>query len=112
MPQRTDETQDSARQGDNGPGGCEPTNRPASTLGARIAIWAMGLGLILASLLPLAPSDDWWIRALDFPRPHIAMLLVLEIALAWVLLNRGQCAKQALLAGLIASLGLQLLRLW
>ena len=70
----------------------------------------MGLGLILASILPLAPSDDWWIRALDFPRTHFAVLLVVEIALAWVLLNRRRWATQALLAGLVASLGLQLHR--
>lgn len=78
--------------------------------GIRIAVWAAGLALVGATLAPLVPTDDWWVRALDFPRPLLALLLVLAMA-AWPLLDR-RAASWALLAGLVAALGLQLRWLW
>lgn len=38
---------------------------------------AVGLLLIAATLLPLIPSNEWWIRVFDFPRAQIAGLLAL-----------------------------------
>ncbi|MFC7478143.1 endonuclease/exonuclease/phosphatase family protein [Dankookia sp. GCM10030260] len=78
----------------------------------KTTLWTIGLGLILASILPLAPSDDWWIRALDFPRPLIALLICIETTLAWLFLDRRRWPGHILLAGLLVALGLQLLRLW
>lgn len=46
---------------------------------ARRAGLAIGLLLIAATLLPLIPSNEWWIRAFDFPRAQIAGLLGLSI---------------------------------
>ena len=100
MPQRNEKTQDEAWPSGNADRGRRPSSRHASRSSAQMAMWCTGIGLILASLLPLAPSDDWWIRALDFPRPHIAALLLLQLVLAWVLLDRRRWATRALLAGL------------
>lgn len=77
----------------------------------RIALWAVGLLLIGATLAPLLPTDDWWARALDFPRPLLAVLLLAGLA-AWPLLDRRRGASRALLAGLLGALGLQLHALW
>ena len=41
---------------------------------------AAGLLLILATLLPLIPSNEWWIRVFDFPRVQIAALLAILTA--------------------------------
>ena len=38
---------------------------------------AVGLPLVLATLLPLIPSNEWWIRIFDFPRAQIAALLAI-----------------------------------
>ena len=60
----------------------------------------VGPPLILATLLPLVPSNEWWIRIFDFPRAQIAVLLgvlVLLAALGGLWRTRG---------GLFLSLGL------
>ena len=46
----------------------------------RVAL-AAGLLLIGATLLPLIPSNEWWVRVFDFPRAQIATLLAI-LALA------------------------------
>lgn len=38
---------------------------------------AIGLLLIAAMLVPLIPSNEWWIRAFDVPRTQIAALLAI-----------------------------------
>lgn len=63
--------------------------------------------LIVATLLPLARLDDWWVRVFDFPRLQIALLsaLVLIALLAvrhgsgwlsnlWIVALAGCCAYQ------------------
>ena len=48
-------------------------------------IGAAGLGLAIANLLSLIPSDIWWIRITDFPRLQSAAALALLAlaAFAW-----------------------------
>ncbi len=48
----------------------------------RRIVVALGLVLIFATLLPIIPSNEWWIRLLDFPRAQIAVLLFLAIVAA------------------------------
>lgn len=45
----------------------------------RISV-VLGTLLILATLLPLVPSNEWWIRLFDFPRTQIAILLAIILA--------------------------------
>jgi len=68
--------------------------------------------LVAATFLPLIPTDDWWIRVLDFPRPQIAALLAVAAPAAWALLDRRRAATRVLLAGILVALGLQLHRIW
>lgn len=42
----------------------------------------VGPPLILATLLPLVPSNEWWIRIFDFPRAQITVLLGVLVLLA------------------------------
>ncbi|WP_132293568.1 endonuclease/exonuclease/phosphatase family protein [Roseicella aquatilis] len=72
----------------------------------------MALVLIAATALPLAPTDDWWVRAFDFPRPQLAVLLALGVVAALALPGRGRPLRLILLAGLLAALGQQLAWLW
>ena len=39
----------------------------------------LGSLLVVMTLLPLIPSNQWWIRVFDFPRAQIAVLLLLLI---------------------------------
>lgn len=40
--------------------------------------------MIVATLLPFARLDDWWIRIFDFPRLQIAVLSACVLALSWL----------------------------
>lgn len=66
----------------------------------RIVLW-FGALLILATLLPIIPTNQWWIRFFDFPRAQIAMLLLLLLpaaAAAAMWRTRGGLALAAALA--------------
>ena len=81
-------------------------------LGAGIAAWTAGLVLVAATALPLIPTDDWWVRALEFPRPALAALLALATLGAWAALDRRSVSTWVLLAAVLAALGFQLHRMW
>jgi endonuclease/exonuclease/phosphatase (EEP) superfamily protein YafD len=63
---------------------------------------------IVATVLPLAPSRAWWVRAWDFPRQQIVVLGA--AAAGGLLLARGVAFgwEAALLAALAVALGYQL----
>lgn len=77
---------------------------------ARI-VGVVGLVLVVATLLPLIPSNEWWIRFLDFPRAQITVLLILVLAVALADSMRRTRGGQALIAGLILCLGYQISRI-
>ena len=78
-----------------------------------IAAWPAGLVLVAATALPFAPTDDWWVRALEFPRPALAALLALAaLGGIWPALDRGRAAIWAMLAAVLAALGFQLHAMW
>ena len=78
--------------------------------GAAIAIFG-GL-LMLATALPLVPSNEWWIRVWDFPRIQIAVLIALVVLATPLALDRAQVRTWAFAAGLIVALACQLVRIW
>lgn len=81
--------------------------------GAGIAASTAGLVLVAATALPFAPTDDWWVRALEFPRPALAALLALAaLGGAWAALDRRRASAWVLLAAVLAALGFQLHRMW
>lgn len=66
--------------------------------------------LVLATALPLIPSNAWWIRAWDFPRLQIAALIV--VVLAATLLDHRRLGSRALGAALLLALVHQASRIW
>jgi endonuclease/exonuclease/phosphatase (EEP) superfamily protein YafD len=60
----------------------------------------------------MIPTDDWWIRIFDFPRPQIAALLASAMPAAWWVLGLRRGATRCLFAVLVAAFGLQLAWLW
>ncbi|GAA0566269.1 endonuclease/exonuclease/phosphatase family protein [Craurococcus roseus] len=80
--------------------------------GAPIAAWAAGLVLVAATALPFIPTDDWWVRALEFPRPALAVLLALTALVAWAALDRRRAAVRVLLAAVLAAFAFQLHAMW
>lgn len=51
-----------------------------------VALITVAVMMIIATALPLLPSDSWWIRIWDFPRLQIAVILALT-AIAWLSLS-------------------------
>jgi endonuclease/exonuclease/phosphatase (EEP) superfamily protein YafD len=62
---------------------------------------ATGAALLIgATTLSFVPSNEWWIRVLDFPRLQIAVALAVVLAACLVLVNRGRW-RTMLIAGLV-----------
>lgn len=70
----------------------------------KIAILAIGLPLILASLAPLIRSNRWWIRVLDFPRLQIAIALACVLVAALFFFSPRHLPDAAFLLALAAAL--------
>jgi len=78
----------------------------------RLGVWTVCLAAVAASLLPVVPTDNWWIRALDFPRLQVAMLLAVAMPGAGWLLGWWRGATRVLVAAMAGALALQLAWLW
>ncbi|UUX97178.1 endonuclease/exonuclease/phosphatase family protein [Aquabacterium sp. J223] len=77
---------------------------------AQVALTVLGWALVAASLVPLSRAQHWWVRALDFPRLQIAILLIaVGLAhVAWVPHGAGALVLRALM---VVSLGVQARRM-
>lgn len=62
----------------------------------------LGTLMIVATLLPLARLDDWWIRIFDFPRLQIAVVSALLLLLI-PLMRHGSSTVQNLWLGALAA---------
>lgn len=72
---------------------------------------AAGAGLlIIATTVSFVPSNEWWIRVLDFPRLQIAVALAVVLAACLVQVNRRRW-RTMLIAGLAFALVAQLARI-
>lgn len=54
---------------------------------ARLVLIAMGMVLVVVTILPVLRSDAWWIRIWEFPRTQIAVLLLTAIIGSLILLG-------------------------
>lgn len=80
--------------------------------GLETSIEILGWLMVVATLVPLIPSDHWAVRVLDFPRLQITVVCAaVLIADLWLRTSQG-FADQVLLVLLAIALGYQLVRIW
>jgi endonuclease/exonuclease/phosphatase (EEP) superfamily protein YafD len=72
----------------------------------------LGASMIVATLLPLAKLDDWWIRIFDFPRLQIAAIAALVLVLTLLLREEPGAVENVYLAALAACTGYQAWRMY
>lgn len=70
----------------------------------KIAILAIGVLLVLASVAPLIRSNRWWIRVLDFPRLQIAFSLAGLLVAAFFVFDPRHLSDTIFLLALAAAL--------
>jgi len=66
------------------------------------------VAVVVATLLPLTHSDQWWIRALDFPRIHTGIVAVLAAFLGLAIRPRALAIPIVLLIGCAAYQGVRI----
>ncbi len=69
-----------------------------------IAIYIVGIAMIVATALPILSAGAWWIRILDFPRLQIVFLIVVTIAAHLIFVGLGSWFDILFLSFLAASL--------
>ncbi len=85
------------------------TSATLAVRAVRLLLLLLAIVLIAATLLPLIPTDDWWIRYPEFAALQIAgLMLVLAIVGAFVWRRRMALVVGA---GLLAAVGVQAVRL-
>ncbi|WP_300974233.1 endonuclease/exonuclease/phosphatase family protein [Sphingomonas sp. LHG3406-1] len=79
---------------------------------AKRVVWALGLLLAVATFLPIASTNEWWVRIFDFPRVQIAALIA--IVLVTLVGLRAWRTTRSLLLGiaLLVALAYQVVRIW
>jgi endonuclease/exonuclease/phosphatase (EEP) superfamily protein YafD len=73
---------------------------------------SIGLLMIVATLLPLAKLDDWWIRIFDFPRLQITVMLALTFVGYLFVREDASVPENIFLAVLAACLVYQIYRMY
>ncbi|NJO00452.1 MAG: hypothetical protein HC880_01105 [Bacteroidia bacterium] len=74
----------------------------------KIVIFALGILIILTTLLRRVEQDAWWIRILDFPLVQASMLTTLVLGLYWFYWNPDNGWDNMLMSGLIICLVYQM----
>ena len=72
----------------------------------------LGTLMIVATLLPMAKLDDWWIRIFDFPRLQIAVISALVLVLTLIVRDDPGALHNVWLAALAASTLYQAYRMY
>jgi len=75
------------------------------------ALIAAGGLLVLLTVLPFVPSEEWWIRALGFPRPQLAVLMALVLGGFLLVYRPAQVVDNVFLLALTAGLAFQTYRI-
>ena len=67
-------------------------------IAARMALWALGLGIALVTLAPFWDTNLWWVRMWDFPRVQIAAAGLAVLVAALCLPGRTRLVLPVLMA--------------
>lgn len=73
----------------------------------KIILFSIGILTVIATLLPLIPRDDWWIRGFDFPRLQITAVILATLA-ALLLTDTNSRGVQILIVALFLCLFYQI----
>jgi endonuclease/exonuclease/phosphatase (EEP) superfamily protein YafD len=88
--------------------------QPAINEGAKnleTVLTLLGTLMIVATLLPLAKLDDWWIRVFDFPRLQVATVSALVLALMMLVRDDSSAVENVWLVALAACTAYQAYRM-
>ena len=69
----------------------------------KLVLVAIGVLMILATVLPLLRKDEWWIRVFDFPRLQITLITAAVIA-AYIPISGDSIADHGFVVALISCL--------
>lgn len=75
---------------------------------AQVVVTTLAVLLVLAVLIPIIPSNQWWIRTFTFPQAQIAALLLILLLIVPFLFSLRRLAGPALMAAMAATLAYQL----
>ena len=75
-------------------------------------VWGLGVFAIVATILPLVPTDEGWVRVFDFPRLQLAVLAAANALAAALVLDWRRRRIQAFLILLAASFAYQALEIY
>lgn len=73
----------------------------------KIILFTTGILMIAATLLPLVPKDNWWIRGFDFPRLQISTIIAVTLAGYFIYWNTLTTADIVLIFLLLGCLVFQ-----
>jgi endonuclease/exonuclease/phosphatase (EEP) superfamily protein YafD len=94
---------------------CAPYVRAVTGEGVNkldLILTLLGTLMIVATLLPLAKLDDWWVRIFDFPRLQIAVVSVLLLVLTLIRRQDAGVAQNLWLAALAGCTAYQAYRMF
>jgi endonuclease/exonuclease/phosphatase (EEP) superfamily protein YafD len=77
----------------------------------RWTLTVLGALLVVATFLPLSPSDEWWVRVWEFPRAQIAGLLLVTLGGVAKTSGLRRPTTAVLLASMTAALAYQAWRI-
>lgn len=78
----------------------------------RMALAVLGVLLVVATILPLVPVNDWWIRISDFPRIQVGALLGFALLATLLVFDRRRPRTWFLACGLGLAVSAQLTAIW
>lgn len=69
-----------------------------------IILFSLGVTAITATVLPLLPNNNWWIRGFDFPRLQISLLIIAVLFAYLILFDDLSASEKTLSIFLFISL--------
>lgn len=78
----------------------------------KIFLWTLGVFGIIGTVASRLRFDDWWIRAFDFPRVQLTVLMLVSLCGLPFVFESTSPWYWGLLAALFLALGYQAIKIW